>query len=75
MCLFLHLVFAIDFLFVVHISCFSFQRISTRVMDFLFIDTYKFEALIFANSLSGLLFLFTLNDMVKSLCKILNALF
>ena len=30
------------------------QRISTRMIGFLLIDTYKFEALIFANSLCEL---------------------
>ena len=43
--LFLNLVFAIDFVLVFHAS---------RMMDFLLIGTYKFGALIFANSLCEL---------------------
>ena len=45
---------AIDFLFVAHTSRLTFQRISTSMMGFLLIDTYKYEALVFANSLCEL---------------------
>ena len=50
------------------------------MIDFLLIDPYKFEALSFANSLCELfvhLFLQEVlqNGTLKSLCKILNALF